>query len=74
MHVVNQETAAELLGFFQRTFSHSSKPVEKPQAHKKPQTADQLDGSLRSQKVGCVVCVRVCVCVCAHASHVHTCL
>ena len=55
LHVVNQETAAELLSFFQRTFSRSSKPIEKTQAHKKSQTTDQLSSSLRSQKVGYAV-------------------
>ena len=64
MLVVNQETAAELLSFFQRTFTRSSKPVEKTQAHKKPQTIDQLDSSLRSQKVRRLCSVAVCMCVC----------
>ena len=72
MHIVNQETAAELLSFFQRMFSHPSKPVEKTQVFKKPKAADHPNNSLQSQQVSCLwcvcVCVSVCVCVCVCVS------
>lgn len=62
VHTVNQETAAELLSFFQRTFPRPSKPAEKTQVPKRPQPVDNPNSSLQSNQVSCAVCLHVCVC------------
>ena len=49
--IVNQETAAELLSFFQRIFPRTAKPVEKAQVQKKSQASHNLSNSLQSQQV-----------------------